>query len=123
MRKQPFTSTGRRRNVLLMNEDGVLVDRTNELASLSDVPGDEGFLTPTNDRDVVLSDVDGDGWLDIVTSVTLSDGEPKHISHPRVYMNLGEDGGTWLGSATRTPGSHCCIRPRGRGSAPSMRRT
>lgn len=98
VRKEPFSTSGRRRNVLLMNEGGVLVDRTVQYAAQSTVPGDEGFLTPTNDRDAVLTDVDGDGWLDLVTSTTLSPGQPKHISHPRVYMNLGNDAqGNWQG--------------------------
>ncbi len=98
VRKEPFTSSGRFPNVLLMNEAGVLTDRTAQYASASDVPGDEGFLTATNDRDVVLVDVDLDGWLDVVTATTLSAGEPKHVSHPRIYMNLGQDGsGNWLG--------------------------
>jgi len=98
VRKEPFTSAGKFPNVLLMNEGGVLVDRTTEYASASDVNGDGGFLTPTNDRDVVIADFDGDGWLDLVTCTTLSGNDPKHISHPRIYMNLGEDGsGNWLG--------------------------
>ena len=95
VRKQPFTSVGKRTNILLMNEGGVLVDSTSTLAVASDVPGDNGFLTATNDRDVVLSDVDGDGWLDVITATTLSDGDPKHIGHPRIYMNLG--GSPWQG--------------------------
>jgi hypothetical protein len=98
VRKQPAHTTGARTNVLFMNVGGVLTDSTAAFASTSDVPGDSGFLTPTNDRDVVAVDVDGDGWLDIVTSTTLSPGQPKHISHPRVYINLGEDGGgAWQG--------------------------
>ncbi len=109
VRKEPFTSSGRRVNLLFLNEDtgdgwstdGVLVDRTADYASAADVAGDEGFLTPTNDRDVVLADLDGDGWLDIVTAVTnaaTSDEPEKHISHPRIYINLGEDlDGAWLG--------------------------
>lgn len=98
MRKQPFTSSGRRVNVLLMNEKGVLVDRTAEYATDSDVPGDNGFQTPTNDRDSQVIDVNNDGWLDVVTAPTLSDGQPKHISHPRIYINKGEDaGGNWQG--------------------------
>lgn len=107
VRKQPFTSSGKRTNVLLMNENGVLVDRTGLYARFSDVPGDEGFHTPTNDRDVVLTDVDLDGWLDIVTATTLSATSPQHISHPRVYMNQGEDAmGVWQGfihEAARIP--------------------
>ena len=98
VRKQGWHTTGKRRNVLFMNENGQLVDRTAEFASASDVLGDMGFLTPTNDRDVVVTDVDGDTWPDIVTATTLSPGEPKHISHPRVYINLGNDPkGDWLG--------------------------
>lgn len=114
-RKQEFTSTGKRANVLLMNEGGVLVDRTAEFASASDVNGDNGFLTPTNDRDVILEDVDGDGWLDIVTATTLSDNDPKHISHPRVYINLGEDAGVWQGfehQDARIPQMHATAGPR-----------
>ncbi len=106
VRKEPFTSAGKRTNVLWMNEgiadgqaiNGVLVDRTAEYAVASDIAGDEGFLTPTNDRDVLLVDVDNDGWLDMVTAVTISFGDEKHISHPRIYMNLGDDiDGNWLG--------------------------
>lgn len=102
VRKEPYTSAGKRVNFLFLNEAGVLTDRTDDFAAASDVPGDEGFNTPTNDRDVVLTDVNQDGWLDIVTAVSISDGEPKHIGHPRVYVNLGCSGacnGTadWLG--------------------------
>ena len=100
VRKQPFTTTGKRVNLLLMNEGGVLVDRTDEYATASDVNGDNGFDTATNDRDVILVDVDGDGWLDMVTAVTLTDNQAKHLSHPRVYMNLRDDppdSGIWQG--------------------------
>ncbi len=97
VRKQPFTTTGRRTNVLLMNEEGVLVDRSAELASAADVLGDQGFLTPTNDRDVVLADLDGDGFPEVVTSTEQSPGMPKAISHPRIYANLGSDAGGWAG--------------------------
>jgi hypothetical protein len=101
VRKQPFTTSGRRPNVLFLNENGVLTDRTTEFASDSDVPGDQGFLTATNDRDVVLADFNNDGWLDIATAVTISDVplpvQPKHISHPRIYMNQGAPGGSWQG--------------------------
>lgn len=104
VRKQPFTSPGRRINVLFMNEgiaeghpiDGVMVDRTAQWATDAD-DGGQGFLDLTNDRDVVLVDVNGDGWLDIVTATTLSDGLPKTISHPRIYINKGRVGGVWQG--------------------------
>jgi hypothetical protein len=106
VRKEPFTTPGRRVNVLFMNENGVLVNRTDEYATDSDVPGDNGFQTMTNDRDVVLVDVNGDTWLDIATAVTISDGLPKAISHPRIYVNKGAVGGVWQGfrfEAGRSP--------------------
>jgi len=69
VRKQPFTSTGKETNVLFMNEgiaeghavDGVLIDRTAEYATSSDIAGDQGLLTATNDRDAILVDVNMDG--------------------------------------------------------------
>ena len=102
VRKEPFTSSGKRVNVLLINDNGVLTERTTEFASASLYAGDSGFDSATNDRDVVLVDVDRDGWLDMVTAPTLSDGDPKEVGHPRIYMNLGCSGacdGTddWLG--------------------------
>jgi hypothetical protein len=98
VRKQPYTTGGRYPNVLLMNEGGTLTDRTAQYASATDVPGDQGFLTPTNDRDVILGDVDLDGWLDVITCTTITPNQPKSLSHPRVYMNLGQDSsGQWLG--------------------------
>lgn len=97
VRKEPFTTEGRRTNVLLLNENGVLVDRTAELAAASDVPGDSGFLTPTNDRDVELVDLTGDGLPEIVTAPEQVTGQPKWISHPRVYLNLGLVDGAWQG--------------------------
>ena len=97
VRKEPFTSVGKRTNVLLMNVGGVLTDRTAAFATAADVPGDQGFLTPTNDRDVVLADFDQDGLLDVVTATTISDGDPKHVGHPRIYRNLGHDVAGWRG--------------------------
>ncbi len=92
------SSVGFRTNFLLMNVDGVLQDKTATLATASDVPGDQGFLELTNDRDLVLADVDLDGWLDVITAPTLSDGLTKAVSHPRVYVNQREDSaGNWLG--------------------------
>jgi hypothetical protein len=96
-RKQPFSTPGKRTNVLLLNENGVLVDRTAEFASASDVPGDSGFLTPTNDRNIAMVDVDADGWLDVVTVTAQSGSDPKAIAYPRIYRNLGSDRDVWLG--------------------------
>ncbi|MHC4378075.1 MAG: FG-GAP repeat domain-containing protein, partial [Planctomycetota bacterium] len=97
VRKEPFTTAGQRTNLLLMNEAGVLTDRTALFASASDVPGDMGFLTPTNDRDVVVVDLTGDGFPEVVTACDVTPGQPKHITHPRVYLNLGVDNGVWQG--------------------------
>ncbi|MFT5049719.1 MAG: hypothetical protein ACI8QZ_001112 [Chlamydiales bacterium] len=98
VRKEPVTSAGKRTNILLMNDCGILRDETAAFASASLTPGDNGFMTPTNDRDVTIADLDNDGWLDFVTATTLSDSDSKLIGHPRVYMNLGNDGsGAWLG--------------------------
>jgi len=107
VRKEEFTSPGKRKNVLFMNEGGVLVDRTALHAQDSDVAGDLGFNTATNDRDVILVDVNNDTWLDIVTATTISDGDPKVIGHPRIYRNKGNNGsGVWQGfryEAARIP--------------------
>lgn len=104
-RKSIGSTTGAFRNVLFMNEgvneghaiNGVLVDRTQALASATDVAGDNGMMTPTNDRDVTIADIDNDGWLDVITAPTYSSSSPKHVSHPRIYRNLGEQGGVWQG--------------------------
>jgi len=83
VRKTPFTNPGGRRNVLFMNEGGVMTDRTATLAP--------AFLDETDDREVALADVDGDGWLDVITAGTFDE-------QPRILMNLGDDaGGVWQG--------------------------
>jgi hypothetical protein len=97
VRKEPFTTAGKRAGVLFMNENGVLTDRTAQFAVSSDVPGDQGLMTPANNRDVVVADFNNDGWPDFATAVTISDGDPKHLSHPRIYMNQGAPGGNWQG--------------------------
>jgi hypothetical protein len=98
VRKAQAGQIGKRAAILLMNDQGVLRDETALYASASDLPGDSGFLTPCNNFSAAIGDVDGDTWPDVVTSVALSDGFAKSISHPRVYMNLGDDiNGNWLG--------------------------
>ncbi len=93
VRKQPYSSFGKRKSYLFLNEQGVLTNRT-----LTKAPQ---LLDPTNGRDVQVFDADGDGWLDVVTAVTHPQaGDPADIKMPRLYMNLGADGaGTWLGLA------------------------
>ena len=97
VRKRPFTTLEGRTNVLLMNEGGVLVDRTATLAADSDVVGDLGFLSATNDRDVVIADLDGDGFPEVVTATEQTVGLGKAVSHPRVYKNLGVGPEGWRG--------------------------
>lgn len=83
MRKLPFSNPGGKRNVLFLNEGGVMVDRTATLAP--------DMLDLTDDRDSNFADLNGDGWGDLVTAGTF--GEQS-----RVYINAGEDaGGNWLG--------------------------
>jgi hypothetical protein len=95
-RKQPFTSGGHFANVLLMNEGGVLTDRSSTLTTAI-VAGSTAFLDATNDRDVVIADVNGDTWDDVITCTTLTAGQPQYIRVPRVYINMGNSGGVWQG--------------------------
>ncbi len=96
VRKQPFSASTEppKTDLLLINEGGVLVDRTAELAP--------DFLTePTHARYVIIHDMDGDGWEDVIIANTF-------LQQPKYYANLGNDGqGNWLGledqSSTRFP--------------------
>ncbi|MEM9412084.1 MAG: VCBS repeat-containing protein, partial [Planctomycetota bacterium] len=86
-RKFPFSVAGPRNNLLLLNEGGNLVDRTDDYAA--------DFNDPTDDRDIAFFDFNNDGWMDIVTVTTFG-------QNPRLYENLGNDGkGQWLGYANR----------------------
>ena len=82
VRKTPFTNPGGFRSVLFMNEGGVMTDRTSTLAP--------DLMDASDDRRVALADVDGDGWLDIVTAGTFGE-------QPRILLNLGEVGNVWQG--------------------------
>lgn len=85
VRKEPFMGTGARADLLLMNESGTLVDRTSDYAA--------GFTSsPTIARDVIIADLDGDGWDDVLIANTFG-------NQPAFYRNLGSSGGTWLGLA------------------------
>ena len=93
VRKGPFMDTDARADLLLMNEAGTLVDRTDDLAP--------GFaIEPTIARDAIITDLDGDGWDDVLIANTFGD-------QPKYYRNLGADASGWLGlvdeSATRLP--------------------
>ncbi len=100
VRKTPFTNPGGFRNVLFLNEKGVMTDRTSTLAP--------DFLDPTDDRDVKLTDVDGDTWLDIVTAGTFGE-------QPRVLMNLGTSAGAWQGFDYQPARLPVLISPLGNG--------
>ncbi len=96
VRKEPFSisTEGAKTDLLLINESGVLVDRTAQYAP--------GFIsTPSFARDVVIADFNADGWQDVVVANTFD-------QQPIYYANLGNDGnGNWLGlqnqSASRFP--------------------
>ncbi|MDA1007492.1 MAG: VCBS repeat-containing protein [Planctomycetota bacterium] len=96
--KFPGSIQGGFPNRLLMNEGGMLTDRTSQYGIASDVAGSQGMLDATNDRDVKSIDVNLDGWLDLVTCTTMSDGIAQYLGQPRVYMNLKANAsGQWLG--------------------------
>ena len=98
MRKFPGSIQGGFRDILFMNENGVLVDRTTEYGSAADAAGSQGMLDAANDRDVKAFDVDNDGWLDLVTATTMSDHVSTMLGQPRVYRNLGNNAsGQWQG--------------------------
>ncbi|MEE8143213.1 MAG: VCBS repeat-containing protein, partial [Planctomycetota bacterium] len=69
-------------NTLLMNEAGVLTDRTAALAP--------GLLDSQRSRDVAVADVDGDGWLDVL----VADGPNNPLV---LLLNQGESAGVWQG--------------------------
>lgn len=96
VRKEPFSAASEppKADLLLINQEGVLVDMTAELAP-------EFISNPSFARDVYVVDVDGDTWEDVIIVNTFS-------QQPMLYMNLGNDvEGDWLGladeSATRLP--------------------
>ena len=98
VRKFPGSIQGGFRDILFMNEGGILVDRTVEFGSAADAVGSSGMLDAANDRDVKAVDVDNDGWLDLVTATTMSDQVSTMLGQPRVYRNLGDDAvGNWRG--------------------------
>ena len=91
-RKKPFSNPSgaqAKSDLLLINEEGKLVDKTLEYAP-------EFVSNPTHARDLIIVDFDNDGWKDVVFGNTF--GQP-----PFYYRNLGEDEeGNWLGLADET---------------------
>ena len=82
-RKIPFSVPGGLPNVLLMNENGVLTDRTTQF-----IPS---FATPDDARDILAFDANGDGWPDLVIATTF-------FEQPRLWINQGRDAaGNWIG--------------------------
>ena len=63
VRKFPGSIQGGARNLLLMNEGGVLTDRTAEYGQASDISGYSGLLDATNDRDLEAVDINNDGYF------------------------------------------------------------
>ncbi len=96
VRKEPFSipEEGPKSDLLLINENGRLVDHTLEYAP--------GFISnPTYARDLYIGDFDGDGWPDVIVANTFG-------QQPLFYRNRGNDAeGNWLGlldeSAARFP--------------------
>jgi len=92
------TGCGFFRDLILMNENGVLTDRTQAFGTAADVAGSQGMMDEVNDRDVEAFDVDNDGWVDLITATTMSDTVSAMLGQPRVYRNLGNDAqGNWRG--------------------------
>ena len=94
VRKVPFSTPGKKTDLLFLNENGVLVDRT-------DVYAPEFLSDNTDSRDVISVDANSDGWLDLFVVNTFQD-------QPKLFINQAEDpNGNWLGfvdeSSTRLP--------------------
>ncbi len=100
VRKVPFSNPGARSDVLLMNENGILVDRTADFAP-------EFLTTLTDARDVVIEDFTGDGWPDVVIANTFRE-------QPQFYRNRRFEGtGTWQGLVRETDLRFPLIQPLG----------
>lgn len=79
-RRQDWTTTDKVPYRVLVNTDGVLTDRTEDLATDSGLTGGPGFGTPTDVGHVTVADLDNDGWLDVVISADAS-------GLPWIYVN------------------------------------
>ena len=122
VRKQQASQLGKRTAVLLMNVHGVLTDKTAQYASASDAGfGDQGFLTPCNNREVAIGDVNNDGWLDVVTARLAQRWQPE-VHQPSARLHEPRQGwsGNWLGLSyeeARFPAALDVQQPARRGAA------
>lgn len=92
------TGCGLFRDLILMNENGVLTDRTSLYGTATDAAGSQGMMDEANDRDVEAFDVNNDGWVDLITATTMSDTVNAMLGQPRIYRNLGANAsGQWQG--------------------------
>jgi hypothetical protein len=85
VRKRPFSTFGPRNPVLLMNQGGILVDRTS--TKLGDTAGP---LEPRNARDVFVGDFNGDKAPDLAIANTCEE-------FPTLYQNKGGRCTNWTG--------------------------
>ncbi len=84
VRKAPFGSPGASGDLLLINVNGNLEDQTQTYAP-------QFIANPTDARDVLIADLDGDGWKDVVIATTFN-------TSPVLYRNQGANAqGDWLG--------------------------
>ncbi len=89
VRKNPFSNQGPRADLLLLNDRGKLVDSTLHYAP-------EFISNPSDARDVLIIDIDGDNWDDVIFCNTFA-------QQPILYHNLGNDeSGEWLGLQDET---------------------
>ncbi|MFQ5665161.1 MAG: FG-GAP-like repeat-containing protein [Candidatus Binatia bacterium] len=92
VRKRPFSTFGPRAPLLLLNEDGILVDRT--VAKLGDSAGP---LLNTNARDVFVGDFDGGNAPDLAIANTCEE-------FPTFYQNKGGRCTNWTGFTRQDDG-------------------
>ncbi|WP_290698439.1 T9SS type A sorting domain-containing protein [Lacinutrix sp.] len=94
VRKTPFSTPGGKTDLLFINENGVLEDKTAIYAP-------EFISSATDARDIICVDVNKDNWLDLFVINTFED-------QPKLFINQGQDtNGDWLGfvdeSSSRLP--------------------
>lgn len=99
VRKEPFTTFGNRQNILLLNVDGVLTDKTFDLAP--EMVTSSEFPDGDNARDVKMGNFNGDAYPDF--AIANAGNEQSPGQQPRLFFNRGVDGqGVWLGFEERS---------------------